>query len=226
MHRLGLFCALNLFDSEKKYELFWWFLFRQEFDDQVSFFLWTTFIACRSDLAELLKSWFLINNITENSRSCQLALGVFSYFFGYFYSKLSIKLGRICEKDREGHHGHQTIENQLWQAVWVWIDPIFEPKNGRDFSLMLWTVNELFSSSAGSDSQIISDQTIFVKMGYARYPRKSHSKLDELQWHSIGEPQMRNNCLPFITKIPDTKTVYFQANGRRDGKMSSATTLP
>ena len=63
-----------------------------------------------------------------------------------------------------------------------------------------------------------------IKRHHAGYPRKSHSKLDELQWHSIGEPQMRNNCLPFITKIPDTKTVYFQANGRRDGKMSSATT--
>ena len=63
-----------------------------------------------------------------------------------------------------------------------------------------------------------------IKRHHAGYPRKSHSRLDELQWHSIGEPQMRNNCLPFITKIPDTKTVYFQANGRRDGKMSSATT--
>ena len=95
-----------------------------------------------------------------------LIWGVFRYFFDYFYSKLSIKLGQVCEKGREGHHrhekvrkdhhGHQTIENELWQAVGVWIDPIFEPKNGHDFSVMLLTKNKLFSSSAGSDLQAIS----------------------------------------------------------------------
>ena len=36
------------------------------------------------------------------------------------------------------------------------VHPIFEPKNGRDFSVMLWPENQLFSSSAGSDLQAIS----------------------------------------------------------------------
>ena len=37
----------------------------------------------------------------------------------------------------------------------MWIDPIFEPKNSRDLSVMLWTEKQLFRSSAGSDLQLI-----------------------------------------------------------------------
>ena len=45
-------------------------------------------IACKSDLAELLKSWFSVNNITENSRSCQLDLGRFLGIFWLFLFKI------------------------------------------------------------------------------------------------------------------------------------------
>ena len=46
------------------------------------------YIACKSDPAELLKSWFSVNNITENSRSCQLDLGRFLGIFCLFLFKI------------------------------------------------------------------------------------------------------------------------------------------
>ena len=41
------------------------------------------FIACKSDPAELPKSWFSVKNITEKLWNCQLDLGRFLFIFLY-----------------------------------------------------------------------------------------------------------------------------------------------
>ena len=133
-------------------------------------------IACKSDPAELPKSRFSVNNITEKFAK------LFDWF-GAFFSILNDLNGleggpkrqpgsRKCQFGCEGHHKRESPQrppqtsnlwNQLWQGMWI--DLIFEPLKWYSCSRIFseqsyWKVD--YPSSAVTDLQAIRICNLFI----------------------------------------------------------------
>ena len=115
-----------------------------------------SFIACKSDPAELPKSWFSVKNITEKSWSCQLDLGCFLGIFCLFVFRIinwtrPRMWKRLWRPPQTSNHWKSTLTS--CRSV-DWSN--FQTIKLRDFLVIITSENQLFSSCVESDLQAIN----------------------------------------------------------------------